>query len=92
MRDQVRDVVAPFSPYWRGRLADIGLKASAIAHVHDLRKVPPVGERDVCPDGDPSRAASLVVQGSETGYALHAAGPSLRKALVSDQAADLLAE
>jgi phenylacetate-coenzyme A ligase PaaK-like adenylate-forming protein len=82
VRDQVRDVVAPFSPFWRDRFAEIGLKPSAVDRVSDLGKLPPVGERDVCPDGDPSRAARLVVQASETGYALHAPGPALRKALL----------
>ncbi|MFL6240989.1 MAG: hypothetical protein ACJ735_16025 [Actinomycetes bacterium] len=82
VREQVHDVVAPFSPYWKERLAQIGLKPAAVARVRDLDKVPPVGERDVCPGGDPAQAARLVVQASETGYALHAPGPSLRKALL----------
>jgi phenylacetate-coenzyme A ligase PaaK-like adenylate-forming protein len=81
VREQVRDVVAPFSPFWRERFAQIGLKPADITRLSDLDKVPAVGERDVCPDGDPSQAARLVVQASETGYALHAPGPALRKAL-----------
>src|SRR3954454_8935743 len=82
VRDQVRDVVGPFSPFWKERFAQIGLKPAAVTTVRDLGKVPPVGERDVCPDGDPRQAARLVVQASETGYALHASGPNLRKALL----------
>ena len=80
VREQVHDVVAPFSPYWKERLAQIGVKAGAVTHVRDLDKLPPVGERDVCPDGDPSKAARLVVQASGTGYELHASGRALRKA------------
>src|SRR3954467_6601363 len=82
VREQLRDVVAPFSPFWKERLAQIGVKPSAFSRVRDLDKVPPVGERDVCPDGDPNQAGRLVVQASETGYALHATGPALRKALL----------
>src|SRR3954463_10689027 len=82
VREQIRDVVAPFSPFWRERLAVAGVKAASITHVRDLATVPAVGERDVCPDGDPSKAARLVVQASETGYALHASGPALRKAVL----------
>jgi len=82
LREQVRDVVAPFSPFWKDRFAEAGIKATAITRVRDLVKVPAVGERDVCPDGDPAKAARLVVQATETGYALHAPGPALRKALV----------
>src|SRR3954470_23682591 len=82
VREQVRDVVAPFSPYWKERLAQIGLKATGVNGIGDLDKIPAVGELDVCPDGDPAKAARLVVQASETGYALHAPGPALRKALV----------
>ena len=80
VREQVRDVVAPFSPYWKERLGQIGLKAASITRLQDLDKIPAAGERDVCPNGDPSQAARLVVQASETGYALHAPGPALRKA------------
>src|SRR3954451_8178821 len=82
VREQVRDVVGPFSPYWKERLAAIGVKPSAISRLRDIDTIPAVGERDVCPDGDPSQAARLVVQASETGYALHAPGPALRKALL----------
>src|SRR4051812_41373118 len=81
VRDQVRDVVGPFSPFWRERLAATGVKPGTVNRVGDLVTIPAVGERDVCPDGDPSKAARLVVQASETGYALHAPGPSLRKAM-----------
>jgi phenylacetate-coenzyme A ligase PaaK-like adenylate-forming protein len=81
VREQVRDVVAPFSPFWKERFTEAGIKPHSVSRVRDLAKVPAVGERDVCPDGDPAKAARLVVQTTETGYALHAPGPSLRKAL-----------
>jgi hypothetical protein len=81
VREQVRDVVAPFSPFWKDRFSEAGIKPGSIGRVRDLASIPPVGERDVCPDGDPAKAARLVVQATETGYALHAPGPSLRKAL-----------
>src|SRR3954469_8062921 len=82
VREQVRDVVAPFSPYWKDRLPQMGIKGASITQLRDLDRIPAAGERDVCPDGNPSQAARLVVQASETGYALHAPGPSLRKALL----------
>src|SRR5207249_1543794 len=44
---------------------------------------PAAGERDVCPEGDPAAAARLVLQAKESGWALHAEGPALRKALAS---------
>jgi phenylacetate-coenzyme A ligase PaaK-like adenylate-forming protein len=81
LREQIRDVVAPFSPFWKERFSEAGIKPSSVSRVRDLAKVPAVGERDVCPDGDPAKAARLVIQATETGYALHAPGPSLRKAL-----------
>ncbi|MCW2607554.1 MAG: hypothetical protein JWO60_2247, partial [Frankiales bacterium] len=37
---------------------------------------------DLCPDGDPAGAAALVLQAGEQGWALHAPGPVLRRALV----------
>jgi hypothetical protein len=49
--------------------------------VTDLATLPALGERDVCPDGDPAGMASLVLQAGESGYALHASGPDLRRAL-----------
>jgi phenylacetate-CoA ligase len=82
VREQVRDVVAPFSPYWKERFTQLEMKPASVHGIRDLDKVPAVGERDVCADGDPSQAARLVVQASEAGYALHAPGPALRKALL----------
>ncbi|HVF20031.1 MAG TPA: hypothetical protein VNA14_07305 [Mycobacteriales bacterium] len=82
LRAQLRDAVAPFSPFWRERLASLRLGAGAIEKVADLRKLPAVGERDVCPDGDPRGAARLVLQADEAGFAAHTGGPNLRKALV----------
>jgi hypothetical protein len=81
VRTQLVDVVGPFSPFWRERLKALGRTASQVATPAALSALPAVGERDVCPDGDPSGAAALVVQAGERGWALHAEGPRLRKAL-----------
>jgi phenylacetate-coenzyme A ligase PaaK-like adenylate-forming protein len=81
VRDQVRHVVAPFSPYWKSRFAQLGTAAGAIDGVAELETVPAVGERDVSPSADPSAMAALVLQAGEGGFALHAAGPTLRRAL-----------
>ncbi|MDQ1688741.1 MAG: phenylacetate-CoA ligase [Frankiaceae bacterium] len=78
---QLRDAVAPFSPFWRERFQALGLKPSTISQ-KDFARLPAVGERDVCPDGDPASAARLVLQATEVGYALHVEGPALRRALV----------
>jgi len=81
VRTQVLDAVAPFSPFWRARLSALGRTAKDVASLTGLRDLPAVGERDVCPDGNPAGAAGLVLQAKESGYALHADGPALRKAL-----------
>ena len=78
---QVRDAVAPFSPYWRVRLRELGRSAEGIDTVAALATLPAAGERDLCPDGESSGAARLVLQADEKGYALHADGPAVRKAL-----------
>ena len=44
--------------------------------------LPAVGERDLCPDGDPFGAAGLVLHEGEAGYATHVSGPALRRALL----------
>jgi hypothetical protein len=82
LRRQLRDGVGPFSPFWRERFAALRVPAASVKTVADLAKLPAVGERDVCPDGDPAGAARLVLQADEGGFALHAYGPELRKALV----------
>jgi hypothetical protein len=83
VRRQVVDAVAPFSPWWKARLLVLGRKASTLSTVEALAALPAVGERDVCPDGDPRGMAALVLQGTESGFALHADGPVLRRALIS---------
>jgi hypothetical protein len=83
VRAQVVDAVAPFSPWWKARLTAIGRKASTVGSVDGLSSLPAAGERDVCPDGDPAGMAALVLQGTEAGFALHADGPVLRRALAS---------
>ncbi len=82
LRTQLRDAVGPFSPFWRERFAALRLTPASIDGVAHLSKIPAVGERDVCPDGDPRGAARLVLQADEAGFAMHARGPDLRKALV----------
>src|SRR3954470_1169249 len=81
VRQQVQHVVGPFSPYWKARLAELGRKPADIDGVGALASVPAVGERDVSPNGDPAGMARLVVQATESGFALHASGPTLRRAL-----------
>jgi hypothetical protein len=82
LRRQLRDAVGPFSPFWRERFGALRVPASSIEKAADLAKLPAVGERDVCPSGDPADAARLVLQADEAGFALHAYGPHLRKALL----------
>jgi hypothetical protein len=79
---QLVHAVGPFSPYWRVRFSELGTTAAANATPAALAALPPVGERDVCPDGDPRGAAALVLQAGEQGWALHADGPTLRRAMV----------
>jgi hypothetical protein len=81
VRAQLVDAIGPFSPFWRERFRALGTTASKVAA--DLSTIAPVGERDVCPDGNPGGAAALVLQAGESGWALHAEGPQLRKALTS---------
>ncbi|MDQ1697115.1 MAG: hypothetical protein QOJ03_2468 [Frankiaceae bacterium] len=81
VRDQVQHVVGAFSPYWKARLAQLGTKPTAIDGAAALTKIPAVGERDVSPAGDPAGMAALVLQATEGGFALHAQGPTLRRAL-----------
>jgi hypothetical protein len=82
VRSQVVDTVAPFSPWWRERLRALGRRPAGYATAKALETLPAAGERDVCPDGDPARAAGLVLQAGEAGYALHAQGPRLRQAML----------
>jgi hypothetical protein len=83
LKAQVLHAVGPFSPYWKQRLASLGTTAAAVATPAGLATLPPVGERDVCPDGDPASAAALVLQAGESGWAVHSEGPQLRRALLS---------
>ena len=83
VRRQVVDAVGPFSPWWKARLAALGRKPASLSTAEGVAALPAVGERDVCPDGDPRGMAALVLQGSESGFALHADGPVLRRALLS---------
>lgn len=79
--EQVRHSIAPFSPLWRRRFGELGRKSAAIRTVNDLTTIPAMGERDVSPSGDPGGMAAMVLQAGETGFALHAHGPALRRAM-----------
>ncbi|MDQ1705108.1 MAG: hypothetical protein QOF18_1474 [Frankiaceae bacterium] len=81
VREQVRHVLAPFSPYWKQRLAELGKPAMSMSSAKAVATLPAAGERDVSPHGDPAGMAALVVQATESGFALHAHGPTLRRAL-----------
>jgi hypothetical protein len=80
--EQLRERIGPFSPFWRERLRSLGRQPAELDSVAALRRLPAVGERDLCPDSDAVHAARLVLQGDEEGYALHVPGPDLRKALL----------
>jgi phenylacetate-coenzyme A ligase PaaK-like adenylate-forming protein len=80
VREQVRAVAAG-SAYWKQRFAAIARPASSVTSADKLASVPAVGERDVSPTGDPAAMAALVLHGGERHFALHAPGPTLRKAL-----------
>lgn len=81
LKRQVRDSVAPFSPLWRRRFAELGRTADSVRTVADLARLPAMGERDVSPSGDPVAMSTLVLQAGETDYVLHADGPDVRRAL-----------
>jgi phenylacetate-coenzyme A ligase PaaK-like adenylate-forming protein len=81
LRAQLVDAVGPFSPFWRSRLTSLGSSAEKAATPSALQALPAVGERDVAPDGSPTGMAAVVLQAGESGWALHAEGPQLRKAL-----------
>jgi hypothetical protein len=81
VREQVQHAVGPFSPYWKQRFADLGRAPASVDGVTALASLPAVGERDVSPDGEPAGLAALVLQPTESGFALHAPGPVLRRAL-----------
>jgi hypothetical protein len=80
---QLEHRVRPFSPFWRRQFGASGIGVQAVRGVVDLPRVPAVGERDLCPDGDPAGAAALVLQGDEQGFARHARGGDLRSVLLS---------
>jgi hypothetical protein len=81
LRRQIRGSLAPFSPLWRRRFAELNRKPSSVRTVAHLAKLPAMGERDVSPHGDPGGMASLVLQPSESGYPLHADGPAVRRVM-----------
>jgi phenylacetate-coenzyme A ligase PaaK-like adenylate-forming protein len=80
VREQVRAVAAG-SAYWKQRFADLGRLPASVTSVDKLATVPAVGERDVSPSGEPAAMAALVLHGGERHFAMHTAGPTLRRAL-----------
>lgn len=81
LREQIRDSIAPFSPLWRRRFAELNRKPSMVKTIEDLAAIPAMGERDVSPSGDPIGMSALVLQAGEAGYTLHGKGPEIRKAM-----------
>lgn len=65
VRQQVRNCIAPFSPFWRGRFAELKRTPSSVRSVADLATLPALGERDVSPSGDPAAMSALVLQAGE---------------------------
>lgn len=81
LAEQVSARLARYQPYWRETVRGTGLRAAAVRGLDDLTKIPAVGERDLCPDGDPAGAARLVLQPDESGFALHADDRQFRRAV-----------
>lgn len=80
VRQQVVNLVGPSAPFWRQQLSLVGLSPKSITGLAALSRIPAVGERDVCPDGDPTGAARMVLQTDERGFAMRAAGQQMRAA------------
>ncbi|MGH3743251.1 MAG: hypothetical protein ACRDTP_00140 [Mycobacteriales bacterium] len=81
LAQQVSARLARYQPYWRETVRGTGLRAAEIRGLGDLARIPPVGERDLCPDGDPAGGARLVLQPDESGFALHADDREFRRAV-----------
>lgn len=81
LAEQVSARLARYQPYWRETVRGTGLRAAEVRTLGDLARIPPVGERDLCPDGDPSGGARLVLQPDEQGFALHADDREFRRAV-----------
>lgn len=80
VKHQVVDLVGPCAPFWRQQLSLVGLSPKSITGLGALSKIPAVGERDLCPDGDPVTAARMVLQTDERGFAMRATGYQMRAA------------
>jgi hypothetical protein len=61
-------------------MGSLGVEHATIRTAADLAGLPAVGERDVCPDGDPAGMARLVVEPPQQ-WAVHAGGLALRRAM-----------
>jgi phenylacetate-coenzyme A ligase PaaK-like adenylate-forming protein len=81
LQEQVRHSIAPFSPLWRRRFAELNRKPASVKTLADLAGLPAMGERDVSPSGEPAGMSALVLQAGEAGYTLHAPGPDVRRAM-----------
>jgi phenylacetate-coenzyme A ligase PaaK-like adenylate-forming protein len=80
VRQQVSNFIAPFSPLWRGRLADLDREPSSVRSVADLETLPAIGERDVSPNGDPAGMLALVLEPGGSLAPVAAAAPETRRA------------
>lgn len=80
VRAQVR-AVASSSAWWKQRFAALGQSAAKLEGVDNLAALPAAGERDISPTGDAAPMSGLVLHGGEQMFALHAAGPQLRRAM-----------
>lgn len=80
VKHQVVNLVGPCAPFWRQQLSLVGLSPKSINGLAALSRIPAVGERDLCPDGDPASAARMVLQTDERGFAMRATGYEMRSA------------
>lgn len=80
VKHQVVDLVGPCAPFWRQQLSLVGLSPKSINGLAALSRIPSVGERDVCPDGDPAAAARMVLQTDERGFVMRSSGYQMRSA------------
>jgi hypothetical protein len=78
LREQIRGSIAPYSPLWRRRFAELTRNPNGLKSVEDLASVPAMGERDVSPIGDPVGMSALVLQAGEGGFVQPLSAPKGR--------------
>lgn len=81
VRDQISSRIAPYSPLWRRRFAELGYDPATARTVADVAKLPAIGEREISPNGDPSAMSALVLQDGETDFRTHPPRPGIGAAL-----------